>query len=647
MQRSLERSPAATTIAYLAVYLLLAWASDIRALYALGITPWSPQSGVSLAYLLRFGMRGLPAVVIATTAAEVLLRHAPGTAPVTFLGALWIAGSFVAVAALLRRITVPDGVTTAAVAARLAATCAGGVLVTATGFVLLNLLAGSIPGDEAVPAATRFWVGNLNGILTITPLLLGAAPWNAGLRQSPGPLGDLVARLLVVALTLVVVFLLPATDQLRFFYLLFVPVVWIASRWQWRGVLLAVLVIQSGLLIVAETRIPTARFIDLQFFLLVLTLTGVLLGFVVAERAAALRTMAAREAEQRALLAMAPDAILVTDARGVIRVANAAADRLFGTQDRGAIGHRADELIGELRLEPQEGRATLSGRRTHGDEFPAEIAWSRLPGTAESGFLVIVRDVSERRRAEEQLREQDAALASAMRFAVAGELASALAHELNQPITALISYLRACEILVAPGGDAARLEATLDKSVREAIRASNVLHRLRDFYQGAAPKHEPVQLPVLCDTVLAAFKDRLRRADVSVRSDIDPSVPAIAADATHLEIVLHNLLANALEAVTRSPAGERRIALEVTHDSTSVTLRVEDSGPGVAPTVQRNLFDPFVTDKAHGMGLGLAISQSLVRARGGDLALEPARALGGACFVVSLPIQFPSDTAAG
>jgi two-component system sensor kinase FixL len=379
----------------------------------------------------------------------------------------------------------------------------------------------------------------------------------------------------------------------------------------------------------------------------VLTLTGLLLGIVVAERATALRTMAAREAEQRTLLAMAPDAILVTDDRGVIRVANAAADRLFGMQDRGAIGRRADELIGELRLEPQEGRATLSGRRAHGDEFPAEIAWSRLPDVVESGFLVIVRDVSERRRAEEQLREQDAVLAAAMRFAVAGELASALAHELNQPITALISYLRACEILAAPGGDAARLEATLDKSVQEAIRASNVLHRLRDFYQGAAPKHEHVQLPALCDIVLAAFKDRLRRADVSVRSDIDPSVPAIEADATHLEIVLHNLLANALEAVTRSPAGERRIALEVTHDPTSVTFRVEDSGPGVAPAVQRKLFDPFITDKVHGMGLGLAISQSLVRARGGDLVLEPARALGGACFAVRLPIQVPSDTAGG
>jgi len=226
-----------------------------------------------------------------------------------------------------------------------------------------------------------------------------------------------------------------------------------------------------------------------------------------------------------------------------------------------------------------------------------------------------------------------------------GTMASTLAHELNQPITALVSYLRASEILASqPAGDADRLQPTLGKAAQEAIRASAVLRKLRDFYRGGAHKSEPIDIPALCGAVVRAFEDRLRRVNASLFVSIDPSLPRVQADGTQLEIVLHNLLANALDAVSHVESGGRELELQGSRAGDVVTLRVADSGPGIAPEVAQRLFDPFVTSKPDGMGLGLAISRSLIRARGGELSCERSRKLGGAEFTIRLPIEPPSDT---
>jgi signal transduction histidine kinase len=406
-----------------------------------------------------------------------------------------------------------------------------GTLAIAAGYVGLFVLAGELAPADALSGTARYWVGDLNGVLPLAPLAIYAIDWQQRLRALQRHRWEIFAQFAAVVLMLWITFLLPAADQLRFFYLLFVPIIWIALRWRWPGAMLAVLVIQIGLLIVAETRIATARFIDLQFLMLTLTLAGLLLGTVVGER----------------------------------------------------------------------------------------------------------------ERAAEQLRERDAALARAMRFAVAGELASALAHELNQPITALVSYLRASEILAGGSvGADDRLKATLGKAVHEGIRASEVLRRLRDFYQSGALKTDIVHIDSLCNAVGEAFQDRARRADASLTVAVNPSTPTLQADSTQLEIVLHNLVANALDAVAHSPQ-PRRVHIEASHAKGTVQLRVEDSGSGIPGDLAKKLFEPFVTSKADGMGLGLAISQSLLRARGGELSFEPSRELGGAAFVVLLPVELPED----
>lgn len=469
-RRPLRFDPRGPTmaVAYIVFYIALDGLSYIQPVLKLGITPWNPQAGLTLAFLLVRGPRWAPATAVAALLSEVLVRGAPAAWPVLVGASAEIACAYALLSMLLRRWGMPRAIETTADAIRLAAAAAVTTLAVAAGYVLLFVAAGGLSVTAAAGSVARYWVGDLNGVLTLTPLLLGLRRW----RELSGALrkhGSLIAtQFAAVVLTLGIIFGLPATDQLRLFYPLFVPMIWITLRWGVPGAVLSTLMIQIGLVIVVQDEPGAPALIDLQFLLLTLSLTALLLGTVVTERWDALRRVAQRETEQRVLLATAPDAVLTIDSGGLIRSANPAALRLFGPLVNERIGRPVRAVLPGIKLNPldtTEGRATLEGRTADGSTFPAEIAWARLEAPAESDYVMIVRDVSQRQRAETQLREHEAALARAMRFAVAGELASALAHELNQPITALVSYLQAAELLAAPlllqDG---RLQSTLGKA---------------------------------------------------------------------------------------------------------------------------------------------------------------------------------------
>jgi PAS domain S-box-containing protein len=643
--RGWDRRALALACGYVVVYALVDWLSNVKPLLSLGITPWSPQAGFALAFLLFFGPRWLPVTIVAAVTSDVLVRSISVTSPAALSASIWIASAYALLAAILRRWQLAEPISTAIGAARFAGISVVGTLVVAAGYIGVFVLSGYLSADDAVRGTIRYWVGDLTGVLTLTPLLVHLSRWRSAVALLRRHLIEVFLQLGAIVLALWIVFSLPADDQLRFFYLLFVPVIWIAMRWGLPGGMLGVLAIQVGLAIVAQSEIPIYRFIDLQFLMLTLSLTALLLGAVVTERAGVLQRVAAREAEQRALLAMAPDGVMAVDAAGEIRVANPAATTLFGDRVNMRREGRLSEVLPSLNLQSAAGRATLEGRRADGSSFPAEIAWAQLDAPANEGFLVTVRDATDRLRAEEQLRGRDAALARAMRFTVAGELASALTHELNQPITALVSYLRASEIIAgqAPAHDD-RLTGTLGKAAKEAIRASEVLRRLRDFYRGGALKRESLQIRDTCEATASAFQDRLRRTEVSLKVTVDPSMPPLEGDGTQLEIVLHNLIGNAIDSLAQNIPSRRHIELSAECSERHLTLRVEDSGPGVPPEVAARLFEPFVTSKPDGMGLGLAISRSLIRARGGELSYAPSEKLGGAAFIIRVPVEIPSET---
>ena len=629
--------------AYIALYVLCDWLSYVQPVLKLGITPWNPQTGLTLIFLLTFGPQWLGCTAIASFLAELLVRNASPTSPLVLAASVWIALGFGGLAALLRHWHLDLPIRTPVAAAKLAGACVGATIVIAAGYVVLFVAAGVLPPENALRALPKLLIGDLTGVLTLTPLLVSTRPWGAALRILREHRWQLLGQLAVLILSVWLIFGLPVTVQLRFFYLAFVPVIWISLRWGLPGGLLATLIIQVGLIIAVQDETPSPL-IDLQFLMLTLSLTALLLGAAVTERADVLQRVAMREAEQRALLTMSPDGVLAIDASGMVRMANPAALELFGASNGLPTATSLHEWLPDLTLREPAGRATLHGRRVDGRNFTADIAWARLDPPANAGFMVTVRDATERLRLQEEARERDAGVARAMRFAVAGELASALAHELNQPITALVSYLRASDILAAPfGRENERLKTTLGKAAHEAMRASEVLRRLRDFYRSGTLKREPVHLPTLCGSVVVAFQDRLRRANTSLVTHMGGPLPMPHADAMQLEIVLHNLLANALDAVCHSTKPRRRIELHVGGNSEEVFLRIEDCGPGVSPELAAKLFEPFVTNKPDGMGLGLAISRSFIRASGGELTFQPSERLGGACFLVRIPTRQPAE----
>ena len=257
------------------------------------------------------------------------------------------------------------------------------------------------------------------------------------------------------------------------------------------------------------------------------------------------------------------------------------------------------------------------------------------------GALATQRDSTLR-----QMRQQDAALQRSMRFAVAGQLASALTHELNQPMTALLSYVRSAELMTEPPARAdERLSGTLRKAGEEAGRAAAVLRRLREFYRGEGARLEPTDALSVCTRVAEALRDRMRRSAVEFKLR-RAGMPSVMADRTQLEIVMHNLLTNCLDAFDALPAtGSRSRRIEVTAEArgADVLIGIDDSGPGIAANLTERLFEPFVTSKISGMGLGLSLSRSFLRSQGGDLWSEPSR-LGGARFVIRLATRVTPQT---
>lgn len=632
-------------LAYLAAFLLVDWLTFVQPVVRFGVTPLNLQTGLTLALLLARGPRLAPLSAVATVASERLVRGTPSTSLELLVLALALACCYALLAFVLRRFPHGDFLSSLRSAIRFVVAIVIAGLPTALAYSIYLLEASVIDATSFSATAERYWIGDINGML-LAPLLLASSRWREAWSASRRRAGEVAAQLLAIALTLPLFAGITGIEQVRFLYPLFVPIIWVAVRWGAPGALLAIVAIQVSLVAqVQDAQLPM-RFIDLQFLMLTLGMTGLLLGAAVAERAGALAELATRESELRALLAVAPDAVLTADADGQLRSANNEARELFRLPPRDdpreVTPRRLDALLPGIVLRGKEGRATFAGRREDGSSFPAEVAWVRLEAPAPVGTLAIVRDATVRRLAETQAREREGLVARAMRFAVAGELASALAHELNQPITALVSYLRASQILSGPVDSAdPRLGETLAKASREANRAAEVLIRLRDFYQGGSGKSAPVDLRALLGGLVESLDERLRQAGIEVAIRLPADLPTIHSDATRLELVLNNLMSNAIDALGDVAAGQRRIEVHGDVSAEAVLLTVEDSGAGIPPEGLPLLFEAFNTSKPDGMGLGLTISRSLVRGQGGDLSYRRGTRLGGAAFTVTLPRQWP------
>jgi two-component system sensor kinase FixL len=518
---------------YLALYLLLDWASYVEPLAHTSITPWNPNTGVVMALLLARGARWAPLVALGIFAGELLTDVGPPPWHVLSLTSLYLAMVYTGAACGLRRRGLEQPIETPKGAAWFASVVALASGVAAAGYVGILVNAGQLGAADAWPSIARYWIGEFNGIIALTPVLLlrvNLAVWWEQIRANRR---ELVLQALGAVLVFGLAFALAAARDVRLFYPLFAPVTWIALRHGVPGAMISVSIVQAALVAALELTPGSIPLFDVQFPLLSLGVTALFLGALATQRDTALR----------------------------------------------------------------------------------------------------------------QLRHQDAVLQRSLRFAVAGQLASALTHELNQPMTALLSYLRASELMsksLAPRDE--RLAGTLHKAAEEAVRAAAVLRRLREFYRGESARLEPTSVLAVCARVAEALQDRMRRSSVEFEMRARDAVPQVMVDRTQLEIVVHNLLTNSLDAFDASPARHaRRIELEAAGDGESVQISVDDSGPGIATSVTERLFEPFVTSKISGMGLGLSLSRTLLRYQGGDLWTEPSR-LGGARFVIRLATQAIAQT---
>jgi signal transduction histidine kinase len=243
------------------------------------------------------------------------------------------------------------------------------------------------------------------------------------------------------------------------------------------------------------------------------------------------------------------------------------------------------------------------------------------------GFLIGV-SVDDLRRATAELRQS-------LRLAAAGEMAAALAHELNQPLTALSAYGSACERLLTeePGGE--RLREAIRRMVGEAVRAAEVVSRLRDFFRTGSTRIERVTAEGLVAAATGPFVSKARQDGIDLVISHSPAVHLLV-DCLQMEVVLRNLLANAFDAVRLRPAGDRRVRLSAELSGRVLILRVEDNGAGIVDGMKDRLFEPFVSSKSSGLGLGLAISRAIVEAHGGILVAEDRE---HGCFRLELPVH--------
>lgn len=249
-------------------------------------------------------------------------------------------------------------------------------------------------------------------------------------------------------------------------------------------------------------------------------------------------------------------------------------------------------------------------------------------------FIGVVID--EKQRVSAELRQT-------LRLAAAGEMAGALAHELNQPLTALSAYGMACEQLLERGESGEQLRETIRRMVAESYRAADVVRRLRDFFRTGATRLETITLDELLASALASFSAKAAQHGIELTSDPVPT-HALLADRLQLEVVLRNLLSNAFDAVAEQASERRRIHVSVNPESAGrVCICIEDSGPGLSEAKAARLFEAFQSSKATGLGLGLAISRAIVEAHGGSLTAEMTD---HGLFRLVLPTEEKEDDAA-
>jgi two-component system sensor kinase FixL len=497
--------------AYLAGYVCLDWVSFIHPLASFGITPWNPGTGLSFALVLLFGWRMIPYLLLAPILSDAVNLPTPLPIGAALASATAIGAGYAAASLFLLRPALGFDAELRSLRdlllLMLVAVVSAGLV--ASSYVTVMIAAGLLPVADLVTATLHYWVGDVIGIVVVTPFTLIALTRKTMPRFSI----EAVLQIAAVAAALALIFGLAQEQQFQLFYLLFLPVVWMAVRTGLEGVSFGIVLTQLGLIAGVELfRDEPQDLVAFQVLMLILSGTGLVAGAL----------------------------------------------------------------------------------------------------------------VSESRRAERQLRLHRESLARVARLGNLGELAAAVAHEINQPLAAAGIYARLVnETLREGSADPTALAATAEKAAVQIERAAEVVRRLRALVRLDRSAQAPCNVERIIRETVALCRPALDQHHIGIRSSVDPRLPLVMADALQIGQTLLNLMRNAIDAVAETPRAGGMIAVEATlNASGEVEVRVADNGPGFPPDFADDPFLPLTSRKAEGLGIGLPLSRSIIEAHGGRMWLD-------------------------
>jgi two-component system sensor kinase FixL len=485
-------------------YVALDWASYIDPVGPFNITPWNPQPALAIVWMMLGGLMHAPAVLATILLADIVVRHAPGGYAIAVATSLVLACGYAVLAWALKSLLGDTSLRSTRQITLFSTIVVAGTSVVGAAFIGVLSAADLLSGTAFGNAWLRFWIGDAVGILVTAPLLFAVS--DASRRSAIVALArrpEALLQALVLAATVWLIFEGFGGDPSRQFYLLFLPLIWIAVRLGMNGAILATAIVQMGIVLGIHTDAGASLpIVELQALLVALTLTGLFLGVM----------------------------------------------------------------------------------------------------------------VDQRQRAEEGLRQT-------LRLAAAGEMAGAIAHEVNQPLTAVTNYGRSAQMLLErePSAPPQALDI-IGRILAEAERASDIVRRLRDFFRAGTTRLEVVQVEELLAAARRMAESAIDARPIAFEIDGPSPVPPLYIDRLQIEVILRNLIANAVESVTGTGRPDGRIGIVAQrHDESHLRIVVTDNGPGVPAANREGLFEPFVSGKSTGMGLGLAVSRAIAEAHGGSL----------------------------